>query len=46
MTSKRAPRAVADGAGGTIIGVADVTGPPERSWEHVLGWLDAYVGSR
>ncbi len=26
----RAPRAVADGGGGTIIAVAEITGPPER----------------
>jgi uncharacterized protein YndB with AHSA1/START domain len=26
----RAPRAVADGGGGTIIAVAEVAGPPER----------------
>jgi uncharacterized protein YndB with AHSA1/START domain len=29
-TGKRAPRAVADGIGGTIIAVADIDAPPER----------------
>lgn len=48
--SKRVPRAVADGAGGTIIAVAEVAGPPERAFnalttsevEHWWKWPGQY----